>query len=345
MNWDPLFISDVILDTIALVIIIILAINTIRDRHITEIRMFFGMCVSTVFLALWDSAKYIYFMVPTHQTWLEDVYITLTNPLTAIVSLVIVVQWLLFVEYSLHQSKDLIRRRFTRVLIPFFISTAVEIIGTVVFVIGGETGSFDLMFMADRVHLLSTAFMFMYMLLTYVIVHQERVRKRLPRYILITPMAVAVLLGYFLDTVTYRSLFALFVATGLISVYFSIRKQHAWEDDNTGYYNKDYLRIIMDYIDEKNIEGGTIIRFSTKNDSRSLAKILHQMEPDNSKTVFMGKGVFLIITDTQTEDVIDWYKKLIVGRAGQDGLDVKADHFLRQDEPPEDFLTKALAGT
>ena len=98
----------------------------------------------------------------------------------------------------------------------------------------------------------------------------------------------------------------------------------------------------MDYVSEKGIQGGTIIRFMTGDDSEVLASILRSMEPDNSKTMYMGDGVFLIVTETQPETVVEWYTNLILDQAGKKGIKVKADHFTRTDESPEKFLESCM---
>ena len=138
------------------------------------------------------------------------------------------------------------------------------------------------------------------------------------------------------------STLALSFAFALVYLEISVFKRAAWEDDKTGYYNEKYARVIMDYVSEKGIQGGTIIRFSTGDDSEALASILHTMEPDNSKTMHMGGGVFLIVTETQPETVIEWYTNLVPEQAKNAGIRVNADHFTRTDEPPEKFLASCM---
>ena len=143
-------------------------------------------------------------------------------------------------------------------------------------------------------------------------------------------------------SLTDFSTLALALALALVCMEISVFKRADWEDDKTGYYNEKYARVIMDYVSEKGIQGGTIIRFETGDDSEALSSILHSMEPDNSKTMYMGNGVFLIVTETQPETVVEWYTNLILEQAGKKGIKVKADHFTRTDETPEKFLASCM---
>lgn len=338
---DSLFVTNILLDGISLLIIAGLALRIVHTgRKITENRMYFGLCVMNAVLAVSTGVKYLFFILPSSDSPIAEIYGMICDPIVEIVSLMIVVQWLLFVEYTLHQSRDIIRRRYPIILIPFFVAVVLDLIGIFLIIVGFINSNFFLMYAGDTNRFLSLFILFLYLIVSYIIVYREKKRKKLPRYIVITPMAFCVILGIFFDTVTHYSLLSLSFAIGLASMEYSISKESSWEDEITGYYNESYLKIIMEYVTKNHEKGGTVIRFLTKDDRKALAGILHDTEPDNTKTVAMDNGTFLVVSETQTESVINFYQRIVNDQAKKSGITVESDHFTRTDETPEEFLTK-----
>lgn len=338
---DRLFEINILLDGISLLIIAGLALYIVHTgRKITENRMYFGLCVMNAILAVSTGVKYLFFILPSSDNPVADLYGMICDPIVEIVSLMIVVQWLLFVEYTLHQSRDIIRRRYPVILIPFFVAVILDLTGIILIIVGFINSNFYLMYAGDTNRFLSIVILFLYLVVSYVIVYREKKRKKLPRFIVITPMALCVILGILFDTITNYSLLSLSFAIGLATMEYSISKESSWEDEVTGYYNESYLKIIMDYVTENNEKGGTVIRFSAKEDREALAGILHNTEPDNTKTVAMDDGTFLVVSETQTESLVNFYKQIVNDQAKKKGLTVESDHFTRTDETPEEFLTK-----
>ncbi len=155
-------------------------------------------------------------------------------------------------------------------------------------------------------------------------------------------MAVSILLGAFLDFMLIVSCLPLSFAIGLITLEYSIFKRYGWEDAETGYYNKNFLKVLSKGITDHHMEGGTVIRFITEGDSTAFSQILHFMEPGNSETVYMGEGTFLVISETQTDALVSWYEKLVLKKAKQKGLHVRAEHFTRTDEMPAAFFEECM---
>ncbi len=345
LQWSSLFAINVVLDGIALVIIAVLLVRIIpMKQNLTEIRMFYGMCVMNILLAVIDAVKFLQFILFANNNTVSEAYVMICIPVGEILSMMIVVQWLLFVNFSLHQSRDLIRRRYPVILIPFFAAVILQL-GSIVLVIAGFISKrSETLFEGDILYFLSALILLFYIAVAIVIVHREKKRKRLPRFVAIVPMAICVLFGYLLDLFTNFSLLPLFLAAGLISVEYSIMKQSSYEDYKTGYFNRKYVRKIMDYIEHNEIKGGTVIRFSTESDASSFAKILHRMEPDNNKTIFMGDGLFLVVSETQSEAVINRYTSVIIRESERRGLNIKEEHFTRTDEEPEEFFAGIIHG-
>ncbi len=180
MDIYRLFGINMVLDGSALLIVTALTVICIRagKRHgdRTENRLFFSMCVMSLCLTVSDIAKFVYniFFLETVGWRIRESLIFFSDPVIGILSMMIVVQWLLLVEYTLHRSKDLIRRRYPAALIPFFAAVVLEILTAVPLILGFGDNNSEFLHLGRNIHFRSALIILFYTLLTYVAVHREK---------------------------------------------------------------------------------------------------------------------------------------------------------------------------
>ena len=338
---------DIALNVIALVIIIALMIVIKRNkRKILENKLFFSMCVSCALIAVTEISRLLLYSGVAPEDWnlpIKILELTLYW-IPELLSLLVVVQWLLYVEFSLHQSVDVIRRRYTVRMIPgivavlmIFTNLGIDIVNQL-----SENHSQLLVNIYTIFGLVSSFIIMVYLFNSYSIVYKEKKRKKIPRFVSLTPTVICILAGYIIKNVTGLFSLALGFALGLVFMAYSLRKRFSQEDADTGYYNSNYLSVITDYMKKSGMKGGTIVRFVTTGDSTKLAELLHDMEPDNSKTIFMGNGTFLVFSETQREDVLRWYISAVLEEAESIGLEVEEEHKTRKDETADEFFAQFM---
>ncbi len=339
-------VANMIMNVAAFIIILILALSVAKNRNkITENKLLFSLCVFILILACINIVSGIIdvnIFVLNKRREISYIIMFLCKWLSRLLILVIVVQWLLFVEFSLHQSRDVIRRRYPALLIPFVIVIILSIVN-----FGMDTYSrfykvtsmlwFDIGTIID---LLGTGVLLFYFVLVFRIVSREKKRKPMPRLVAIKPMAGLALIGYIIMFLFGYSCMTICFAFGMIFQSKSLKRLLRKEDSETGFYNLGYLDTIKDYYIGHNIEGGTVIRFKTDDDGKKLSEILHNMEPDDSKMITMGHGTFLVISETQPESIIKWYTSLVLNEAENADIEVKSDYHNRTNESVEEFFTQ-----
>lgn len=335
---------NMIMNVAAFIIILILTLSVAKRKNkITENKLLFSLCVFFLILACINIVSGIIdvnIFVLNKRREISYIIMFLCNWLSRLFILIIVVQWLLFVEFSLHQSRDVIRRRYPALLIPFAISVILSIVyfGMDIYSRFYKVTGMLWFDIGTIIDLLGTGVLLFYFVLVFRIVSREKKRKPMPRLVAIKPMAGLTLLGYIIMYLFGYSCMTICFALGMIFQSKSLKRLLHTEDLETGFYNLGYLDTIKDYYIGHNIEGGTVIRFKTDGDGKKLSEILHNMEPDDSKTITLGQGDFLLISETQPESIIKWYISLVMDEAKKNGIEVKADCHNRTKESVEDFF-------
>ncbi len=133
-GMEQLYTRQIIINLLTVIIPVMLMVQVIHRKHKTpEIKIFFRMCIFNLVQCLTYAVAC--FVVLKHTEFNDDlvfVVAVICNVLMGIIPLVLAGHWLLFVEYTLHQSLDIIRRRYPVVMIPFYIGVLITIIGIIV---------------------------------------------------------------------------------------------------------------------------------------------------------------------------------------------------------------------
>ncbi len=150
--------------------------------------------------------------------------------------------WLIFVEFTLHQSRDIIRRRYPVVMIPFWIAILIALFNMIA-VIPPSTPLYIrvAVYYLNRVQLL---IWFFYILASYVVLFREKKRKAIPQYIRLTLTVVSITLGLLISVLTPYELDGLGYAIGLLFAEYYMFRRLSFIDPETGFFNEKYLRVL-----------------------------------------------------------------------------------------------------
>ena len=345
------FNRNIVINMVALVAIAAMAIWAAVNKHkVKEMKMFMHLCNITAVIALCDVIYYVELSkmkgdgsepasLPVLVGWV----------LIDACSLLLVYQWLMFVEYSLHQSNDVIKRNYKHIRIPFWVAVFLVTCSNVFY------NEFFIQFVPNQVafaeigyvitcaiNVFAKAVAAFYYIFAYYLVITEKKRVKIPNYIVISPTVVCFVAGMFYDRNYLYRVQAIFFTLGLFLVWFFMFRRFDYMDPGTGFYNKKYLRILYKYYHKNATAGCTVIRFITKGNTQKLANILKEWVPEDSKSVVLPDGKVLVVLGSLKRGTVKRYMMLVKENAKEKGIEVETDSAVRTDEPIEEFFGKLI---
>ncbi len=323
-NLQALFTGQLILNILVLPIPALLMVQVLRRRHkTTEIKVFFRMLVMNILQCLSYISGFFFVL---YQDRLDKNLIfvgaVIGDILLGTIPLFMVAHWLVFVEFTLHQSMDIIRRRYPVVMIPFWIGVVISLFNTIA-VIPHSTplAVRQVIFVLNRLLFLIWLF---YIVAAYVVFFREQKRKSIPQYIRLTPTVISIALGLIVSSLTAFQIDALGYAVGLLFADYYMFRRLNYVDDETGFFNEKYLAVLEREADKKNIHNVTMIHFKTQGDGRKLAEILKNWEPEYSKIVLKNDGEILMFSEKLKKSVAERFIFLVQENCAEEGLQTDA---------------------
>lgn len=333
-----------ILDFVTLLILGLLIVQYVRRKHRSyELSLFFQMCLCNVLMVL---CSMVFDIAPVFWTVDEDNVVVhlLTRFLVSwvvdqIFSVTMLTQWLLFVEYTLHHSRDLIRRRYPVVMVPFITAIVLAIIRIPIAFC--HNGPLNVMPIYRIFTAISFAIFAFYIIAAYTILYWEKKRVRVPEYIRLTPTTFCIVIGFIADMfLTDYPVLQLFFALGLLFADYYMYRRLNWIDPKTGFFNRKYLSTLISVARKDNLMGATVIRFRVRSESDVMADILKSWKPEHCKTLTMGDGLFLLVSEPIKDSVAERFIYLVSEQAVSKGLTVDADYVTDREEPVHVMLKK-----
>ena len=325
-NLELDYIIQIILNLLTMALPILLIIQVLHRKHRTlEINLFLGMCIIDIILCFSTACLCLYMVF----FWsLDSLFGSFSFHVFLILfetgKLALVVFWLLFVEYTLHQSRDIIRRRYGPAMIPFYVGVSITIAASVLplfpqvpFLIIG------IVYMLDRWSLLIWLF---YILATYYVRYREGKRVRIPQYIRLTPTVIFIALGYFLYFFTGYRTVALGYAIGLMFADYYMFRRLGFLDQKTGFFNEKYLKELNKETEKRNINEAMVIRFKAPENDEKLATILGKWKPEHSKIVVKSNREYLVLSEPQKEYIAERFVSLVREQCEAEGINVESSH-------------------
>ncbi len=152
-------------------------------------------------------------------------------------------QWLIYIEYTLHQSREMLRRRYRTAIIPFIIAVVILIarFPIMIWMSNLIVNNVPLVpyIIGKCIMLLSYAVLFFYIIASYVVLIKERKRTRIPAYIHFMPSMICILIGFVADIMTGFSILPLSFAIGLAITDYSMYKRLNDIDPVTGFLTEN----------------------------------------------------------------------------------------------------------
>lgn len=206
--------------------------------------------------------------------------------------LLAILQWMVFVDYSIYRSPDHIRRRYKYAVLPIMVLMVMEVIQDI-----GIFGPFDLT-MATFVLMYVLQFAKLAVELGYILravqlVVRDRKETKAPRFLSLGVFIIPFIIG-----VVLRIYDAPMMALGVLLTCVVAGRRDRYLDYETGFYNRQFLVFLSRYRDRKKYDGGNGILITAEGHKEDMAGILKELRPVGSSVFYLGDDQFLLVSES-----------------------------------------------
>jgi hypothetical protein len=323
-NLELIFIRNIIIDALTLPIPALLIIQALHRKNRTpEIVLFFRMCIFDLSLCI----SYILacvLLLNYEKAPIASVLDFILNFLIGLFPLLLAVHWLLFVEYTLHQSRDIIWRRYRVAMIPFGVGVICTILTSVVPV--SDSAPLYIQNVFYILYRIGQLIWLFYILASYYVLYMEKKRKDILQYIRITPTVLPIAVGMIIAFSTPYQIDGLGYAIGLMFADYYMFRRLSFIDSKSGFFNEKYIAMLRREAKKKMIKEATVIRFRTSGDREKLTDLLKFWKPEYSSVIAKNDGEFLVISEVQKKLITERFIFLVSEHAKSKGLEVGSSY-------------------
>lgn len=297
---------------VAGVLILLYRNPPVRKRSGTLNRLIFWECMLVIFMNILKML-----LVPLAYTdgrW-TDYAFDIAWTVNEVMYLLLLLQWLVCVDYCLYFSLDHIKRRYSKAAIPIMVIIILDILHTVIYRLGsaGLIRDIDLLNSGQiYLHFMKLIVEAGYILTAVRLVRDHSKRSREPSFLRLEAFIIPFILGSLI-----RFYDGSFVGLGVILTYAAIKRRDRYIIPGTGLYNPDYVDCICKYWDKKGIKDGSALLISAAGRGSDLAVILSEFDIPDCFNIDMGEGRFVMIAGFLNNAALRMAEKTIVEDAGK----------------------------
>ena len=269
------------------VAVLVLVNEPLRKRKRPQDRLIFWECVLVFVMNV------LYFlMFPLANYEAEWVTNALMVSITVyeVLYMLVILQWLICVDYSLYHSMDHIRRRYRYAAWPVLLLLVLHIFHSVLAYGIVETGEWG--YYAQYILIiLKRIIEFGYIISAIHLVHVYEKDRREPRFLRLDVFIIPFLIG-----VVFRGYDGPLVGLGVILTYVVMKRRDKYIDMDTGLFKAEYLDCICAHWDKKGYTDSNAMIVSAPENGDVLAKIMQDIRIMDCFIIRMDEDNFVILT-------------------------------------------------
>lgn len=275
--------------SIIAVLIFIFRIPNLKKHERTEDKYIFWDCIIVLMLLTGNLLlEAVYY---SDREWVQIVGFIITS-VTEFLYMLAILQWLVFVDYSLYRSRDHIKRRYRHAVIPVIVVVAADIILTVIlYLYGMDTLMMEII--TDIPYLVKLAIELGYIITAFKLVKDYDRESREPKFLSLSAFVVPFIVGCF-----FRFYDESLMALGIMLTYRAVIKRDSYLEHDTGFYNRDFLIFLGEYRDKMEYTGGNGILIRAKGHGRDMEDLLKEIKPADSNIFVLGDECFLMLSES-----------------------------------------------
>ena len=222
----------------------------------------------------------------------------LAPPIIDMLYMMAVLQWLIFVDYSLYHSVDHIKRRYKFSAVPVFVIVIVNIFQNLYIYTSGEENEImrRLFFVTQYI---KTAIELFYILVAVYLSASYGKEHNEPGFLRLKAFIIPFVLGCLV-----RRFDVSLMVIGVVLTCETVKKRYKYIDRETGFYNRAFLDVVSSYRDANNYVGGNGILIKAEDKGKDMADLLNELRPSDSNVFLLDRDCFLILGESFRDSAV-----------------------------------------
>ena len=252
---------------------------------------------------------------------------------------IMLLQWFMYTFFIMYDSMDYLKRRLKIYLVPIIIIMVLDIINIFTGILWYYDE--DLVYHDTWFYSVHDAIRYFYLVMS--IYHYIRYKKEngAMKFFSLWPFLVPMLWGTLVEVVTEFTGFTLGASIGVAMLYILTAEKSSYIDEESGFYNLDYLMKLHERVVNQEAQPGGILRFSLPEgaDAAAFCGELKSVMPDTSETYRIDAKSFTTVVFGNTRGLINMLSTDISTIAGEHDMDVKISKVSKKKgETPVEFF-------
>ena len=287
------------------VILLILLNPSLRKRTRPLDKLLFGECMLVLFQNILDIL--LVPLVYIDAKWAINLF-NFALIVNEVLYLLIILQWLICIDYSLHRSLDHIRRRYLRALIPIVVITVLEFLQLLAVFYSG----FWYFLNYDVLQACKLIVEFGYVATAVYIEKRHEKQSREPHFMRLSPFIIPFVIG-----VLVRFYDAPLLAFGVIFTYQAMKRRDRFIDSDTGLYNEAYLDHLAAYWDKKGYKDSSAIIVSAPESGSDAAQLIMDCSVRDCYNIALPNEQYVLFTESLRDSAAQMAIELLQEEAAQ----------------------------
>lgn len=223
------------------------------------------------------------------------------------VSTLLVLLWMLFVDYCVYKSLGHFKKRYP----PYFVMAGIGILisavsscFTISISLRQETTMWAVVMVLDTFIVLPVL-QLIFAVTAYRIVAGYQRERRPPLFLRLSMFIIPVVIGCVTGGVVHSSFASLGFAIGLLLTWKIQGNRSRYMDRDSGFYTQDFLRVMYDHLEKRGYLNGKGVIFSAPGNTDTLVKAVSQLDYDNIELFLLEDGKVLLTTGEQKQDAME----------------------------------------
>ena len=340
------FYADIAAMVLTFGVIVLCSRGVITDRY--EGRIFRNFLLSIFCLAAFNTVS----AVVDEFTIMSASFVvasTILNNILLIFQIILVIAWVVYLDYKVFRSRDALIHIVYKRMIPLYALIVLVIVNmfTGILFYYDENGVYH---EAWGIYIYSGVLAFYFFIsVIQVAVHKKKYGE--PKFFDIWSLLIPTVLGFVVSMLGDYYTIALGFALGMTNVYAGIINERSFQDQETGYYNRSYLQYLKKEVTEGSyrLKSGMIFHLGEKEDAEVFAKLLTPLLPKDCVMARLDPNTLIMLAEISERVALHMMKEdaedaLLQYNAGTDGPDIRVtiDMIMKKKETPVEFYESLL---
>ena len=261
----------------------------LREHKRYEDRLIFSECMLVLIALLLD----IFTTIGGYAGSMVEPFLVYIAPtLEELLYILVILQWVVFVDYSLYRSRDHIRSRRRFLLLAVLLVLLLDV-GQSVLIYVRPLWMGDSLLILYLFQILKFVVEFACIFCAIRMVVRYSKESRQPKFLSLSAFIIPFVIG-----VLFRFYDESMMALGVILTYGAVIRRDKYLDPETGFYNEAFIDYISTYRDRKQYEGGNAFLISAPGHKKECAEILKQVMPEDANLFCLEEGGFLVLSES-----------------------------------------------